>query len=183
DACLRSKWLKTWDFDCEHAIGGVRSTNPPPPALSSSSEPLAKDGAGKEEKAEPAEVSAASGSASAGDVDDTVPLDAEIDGGAPVPEIGEAYAMLFDAEKQPEEETSGDVDVDQQQTFVQPKFEDPTAVKASGLASPVRAPESVAANLGEKPKQPATGANDQPEANDDGRSQADVADNNKHVEL
>ncbi|KAJ2377224.1 hypothetical protein GGI05_006896, partial [Coemansia sp. RSA 2603] len=31
DACLKTKWLKTWDFDCEHAFGGVRSTEPPPP--------------------------------------------------------------------------------------------------------------------------------------------------------
>ncbi|KAJ2517873.1 hypothetical protein GGI11_003035 [Coemansia sp. RSA 2049] len=41
DACVRAKWLSTWDFDCEHAIGGARSTKspetptspPPPPSL------------------------------------------------------------------------------------------------------------------------------------------------------
>ncbi|ORX72966.1 PMT-domain-containing protein [Linderina pennispora] len=30
ETCVKSKWLKTWDFDCEHAIGGVRATDPPP---------------------------------------------------------------------------------------------------------------------------------------------------------
>ncbi|KAJ1962510.1 hypothetical protein GGI12_002608 [Dipsacomyces acuminosporus] len=28
--CLKAKWLSTWDFDCEHAVGGVRATDPPP---------------------------------------------------------------------------------------------------------------------------------------------------------
>ncbi|KAJ2065245.1 hypothetical protein GGI17_000501 [Coemansia sp. S146] len=32
EACQKTKWLKTWDFDCEHAIGGVRATDPPPPS-------------------------------------------------------------------------------------------------------------------------------------------------------
>ncbi|KAI9501719.1 Dolichyl-phosphate-mannose--protein mannosyltransferase 1 [Coemansia spiralis] len=26
DVCMKSKWLNTWDIDCEHAIGGARST-------------------------------------------------------------------------------------------------------------------------------------------------------------
>lgn len=26
EACLRSMWLKTWDFDCEHALGGAKAT-------------------------------------------------------------------------------------------------------------------------------------------------------------
>ncbi|KAI8318972.1 PMT-domain-containing protein [Martensiomyces pterosporus] len=30
EKCLKTKWLSTWDFDCEHAIGGVRATDPPP---------------------------------------------------------------------------------------------------------------------------------------------------------
>ncbi|KAJ2266564.1 hypothetical protein GGH14_006313 [Coemansia sp. RSA 370] len=29
DACLRAKWLPTWDLDCEHAIGGLKGTVPP----------------------------------------------------------------------------------------------------------------------------------------------------------
>ncbi|KAJ2401178.1 hypothetical protein GGI23_001566 [Coemansia sp. RSA 2559] len=40
DACLRTKWLSTWDFDCEHAIGGVRSTEPPGTSVSSVSDPV-----------------------------------------------------------------------------------------------------------------------------------------------
>ncbi|KAJ2792808.1 hypothetical protein GGI18_000108 [Coemansia linderi] len=35
EACLKTKWLSTWDIDCEHAIGGVRATDPPPPVTSS----------------------------------------------------------------------------------------------------------------------------------------------------
>ncbi|KAJ2798829.1 hypothetical protein H4R20_004674 [Coemansia guatemalensis] len=30
DACLNARWLSSWDFDCEHALGGVRATDPPP---------------------------------------------------------------------------------------------------------------------------------------------------------
>ncbi|KAJ2712565.1 hypothetical protein H4R19_002690 [Coemansia spiralis] len=30
DACIRSKWLPTWDFACDHAIGGAFDTDPAP---------------------------------------------------------------------------------------------------------------------------------------------------------
>ncbi|KAJ2774963.1 Dolichyl-phosphate-mannose--protein mannosyltransferase 1 [Coemansia nantahalensis] len=30
DACLRAKWLGTWDFECEHAIGGALATESTP---------------------------------------------------------------------------------------------------------------------------------------------------------
>ncbi|KAJ2609135.1 hypothetical protein GGF44_006318, partial [Coemansia sp. RSA 1694] len=73
DACVRTKWLKTWDFDCEHAIGGVRATDPPPPAATT---PIIAEAAPKEEKkdeeeavaAQPEQVALTSPSAASADI-------------------------------------------------------------------------------------------------------------------
>ncbi|KAJ2332596.1 hypothetical protein GGI00_002717, partial [Coemansia sp. RSA 2681] len=74
DACVRTKWLKTWDFDCEHAIGGVRATDPPPPAATTPI--IAEAAAPKEEKkeeeaavaAQPEQVALTSPSAASADI-------------------------------------------------------------------------------------------------------------------
>ncbi|KAJ2704659.1 hypothetical protein FB645_003091 [Coemansia sp. IMI 203386] len=151
DACLKSKWLRTWDFDCEHAIGGARSTDPPP-----SSSPAAEAAAAEAPaKAVPVPV-VADKKVDLGDVDDTVPAAAEAIDNALVPEIGEAYVQEFNPEKKPDEETS-EVAADGP---LPSKLEDPTAVRA-GQASPVQAPQSVAADLGRKSDQPATGADEE----------------------
>ncbi|KAJ2009549.1 Dolichyl-phosphate-mannose--protein mannosyltransferase 1 [Coemansia thaxteri] len=54
DTCLKTKWLGTWDFDCEHAFGGVRATesqaaspspSPVVPVVEDAPPPAADDGA------------------------------------------------------------------------------------------------------------------------------------------
>ncbi|KAJ1665276.1 hypothetical protein EV178_003334 [Coemansia sp. RSA 1646] len=53
DACLRTKWLSTWDFDCEHAIGGARSIKPPETSVSSSLDASVSDSALAKKPADP----------------------------------------------------------------------------------------------------------------------------------
>ncbi|KAJ2376055.1 hypothetical protein GGI05_007061, partial [Coemansia sp. RSA 2603] len=87
-------------------------------------------------------------------------------------EIGVPFAEEFNPEAKLEEETSeGPADA----VYVKPEYDDPTAIRAS-QASPVQVPESVAANIGQKSNQPATG-----ETVDD-QKPVDSAED-KHVEL
>ncbi|KAJ1720302.1 hypothetical protein LPJ53_005053 [Coemansia erecta] len=173
DACVRTRWLKTWDFDCEHAFGGVRSTEPPP-----ESTPKAEAAADKVAAVDKVVV------------DDTVPAAAAVGGGADavegaekaradggneegIPaEIGVPFAEEFNPEEKPEEETS---EAAADAVYVKPEYDDPTAIKVA-QASPVQAPESVAADIGRKSNQPATG-----ETIDDKKPVGSADD--KHVEL
>ncbi|KAJ1642863.1 Dolichyl-phosphate-mannose--protein mannosyltransferase 1 [Coemansia asiatica] len=179
DACLKAKWLRTWDFDCEHAIGGIRSTKP---SLSSSlGESKLDDNVNGESKpkvnAPPANSNS---SVDLGDVDDAVPNDGVP---VPVPEIGDAYVEEFNPEKKLEQETSDEAAaaaaaVVNKQIKAQPKkLQDPTAIKANNHASPIQVPESVAGNLGEKSDHPATGANQNENGGDEDAAK------DKHIEL
>ncbi|KAI7831049.1 Dolichyl-phosphate-mannose-protein mannosyltransferase-domain-containing protein [Kickxella alabastrina] len=142
DACVKAKWLSTWDFDCEHAIGGVRSTEPP-------LAPVAP--VDREVKAVPVDAMNADDDVAAeaeadvdvGDIDAIVELVEEaavdVDDGVVAPEIGEPYAVVVEPVEQETVES----------VYVEPMYENPTVIKPP-VASVAKGPESVVANLGQQ---------------------------------
>ncbi|KAJ2743405.1 Dolichyl-phosphate-mannose--protein mannosyltransferase 1 [Coemansia sp. BCRC 34301] len=126
DTCTRAMWLKTWDFDCEHAIGGVRATDPPPP-LPPVTEPLAEAPKKNEEVAQPEQValtspsSADAGETAAGSV---APADEEsgsIGNIADIANIGSAVAIQANDDGAV---TGNSKDA----VYVEPKFENPANI-------------------------------------------------------
>ncbi|KAJ2721765.1 hypothetical protein GGI07_003758 [Coemansia sp. Benny D115] len=175
DACLKAKWLKTWDFDCEHAIGGIRSTNPPPTV--SAAQPA--KGYVAEENAAPAVAEAplaavnppaakaanAAADANANDVDESTPLPESIDLAAEelAPQVGDAYVISKNEDgelvvNEGDEKETSDEEAAVPPVFVKPEYENPTELKDTVKVLAEESPESVAANLNQKPHHQATGS-------------------------
>ncbi|KAJ2072548.1 hypothetical protein GGI09_009095 [Coemansia sp. S100] len=158
DACQKTKWLKTWDFDCEHAIGGVRATDPPPPSSAT-------------EAAKPIDVVEDNDAAEEDDdapVDDAVPEPEQVALTSPSSAIGSV-----DAEESSSVGNIADID-------------SPVSIPANAViekSNPVAV--HVAPNFEPPVSMPAVGINPEPKVNVSAVSVAysDVEDTGAHAEL